>query len=1260
MRRRWVLAIVAALLLALVAGPVVVVHRLLTTERGLHWALAQLVRLPAVRIEAHGASGTLAGPLTLQRLVVDHDAVHIEARGVRVDLRVASLLHGDVHFEQSRIDRLNVTLKRRDEQPPEQPHFLPQFLEVAAPDLRLGHVTLTLADDQAFSVQSLRGALAMTRWRIDLTDIVADDPAGRIDGALALRATLPLGLRVAANGHWRLPDDRTYRFAAAARGNLDRLATTVTLAEPANLSFVGTVLTLGSAPRAVGTLRATDFDGTPWLPQGQWPRMSGSIALDARPDAFGLDGTVTADAFGDGPVRLQGNGRWAGRTLEVVSLQAWLPRSSLAVQAAGSVTLGDSLPTLALSGEWTALRWPLTGAPSVESALGTFSLQGSMPYAFDVQAHVRAPVLDTAPEADFTATGTFDREQLVLERLQGAVSRGRLSASGRVNWAGEQPWNAQVDARDIDISGLRADLSGRVSTVATIDGRGFTLDAPWTARLASLSGTVRGRALTGRGEVAHRDGNYDLRNVRIAHGPSHIDVNGRWGSTIDLRWSADVRSLSLLHPDLAGELLSAGRAHGAAARPQIDAELQARGLGIAGVTVASLDADLDVDATDRRDSRVAVRASGIDLGVVVLDAAQLDARGRTHVHTMELQFTSKGDEARQVPGFRGGLGVSGAYEADRRTWLGSLDDASVTFPDGSATLLQPAAIEAGPALARLAPVCLQTGDARLCAEGERRADPESWRVLYSAQDWPLQRLLRSILGWREFDGRLQAAGWAAQEPGQTWTGGMTLLLDEPTLDIPRNKFRTERIELGSGRLDVFMEPTELRASVDLRLAETTRVQGEVMATRDAAVATLDYPLRGSIRGESSALTAIPVFVPEIDRSSGKLDATVSIGGTLGAPRFDGEFHVRDGRFDMYRSNMQLAGVRLDGRFVGDELVFDGDGKTARGTLAFDGRFAWPAGVMTGELHLKGDQLQLADTPDFRIVASPDLTIAAGTDGYAVRGEVLIPFARITPRDLSTTVTTSPDERIVGMEVIEQGPSTLERIRLRVRMVLGDDVRVDSHGLKAQLAGAVTVLSRPGDVVRGNGSIRVVEGEYKAFGQFVRITRGVLSYNRTPINEPTLDLVGERTIRAEDIVVRINVRGTLAEPFVTLSSEPPMSQAEALSYLLTGRSINTLQSGEAASLDRAAESLALGGGGLLLGGIGNRIGLDEVSVEQTSDEDTAVVLGKYLSPNLFVSYGISIAEAINTIKLRYTLNERWSLKAEAGLHQSADVEYRIER
>jgi translocation and assembly module TamB len=352
-------------------------------------------------------------------------------------------------------------------------------------------------------------------------------------------------------------------------------------------------------------------------------------------------------------------------------------------------------------------------------------------------------------------------------------------------------------------------------------------------------------------------------------------------------------------------------------------------------------------------------------------------------------------------------------------------------------------------------------------------------------------------------------------------------------------------------------------------------------------------------------------------------------------------------------------LTLDGRFVGDELQFTGRGAMKRGDVTLDGRFSWPNGVMTGSMRMKGTDLMFADTPEFRIVASPDLVLTADADGYDVSGEIKIPLARIRPKDLSTTVRTSADERIVGAEVEEEGPSTLDRVRSRVRVELGDDVTVDSFGLKARLAGAVTVITEPGDVPRGDGSIRVVEGEYKAFGQFVKIVRGVLSYDMSPLDEPTLDLLAQREIKSEDIVVSLNVRGTLSNPFVTLSSTPAMPEAEALSYLLTGRSLDTLQSGEAASLDRAAESLAISGGGLLLGGIGSRVGLDEVAVEQEED-DASVVLGKYLSPKLYVSYGISIAEAINTVKLRYTLNERWSLKAEAGLEQSADIEYKIER
>ena len=87
-----------------------------------------------------------------------------------------------------------------------------------------------------------------------------------------------------------------------------------------------------------------------------------------------------------------------------------------------------------------------------------------------------------------------------------------------------------------------------------------------------------------------------------------------------------------------------------------------------------------------------------------------------------------------------------------------------------------------------------------------------------------------------------------------------------------------------------------------------------------------------------------------------------------------------------------------------------------------------------------------------------------------------------------------------------------------------------------------------------------------------------------------------------------------------------------------------------------------GGGFLASQLGRRIGIEEVGVESTVDSageaNTALVLGKFLSPRLFISYGISLTESINTLKLRYTISDKWVFKTEAGENQSADLEYTI--
>jgi len=1262
-RRVLVIGALLALLLGLLASGFLA-WRLLTAESGRDFLLAQLHRIPGVTIETYGAGGTVSSALSFERLVVDHEAVRIEAEGVSLEPRLRQVLWQTLTLREVSIARLNVQLKPRPETPPSEIHFLPRFLRIAVRDFAVRDFTLVLADGQSYHLDLLSGSAVATRWTIDLPGVAIEDAAGRIDASVRLRSGLPLRLRGEARGKWKLPDERDYRFALQVRGDLERLATTLELSEPAVLRFDGNALALQEEPRLVGTLRVTDFDGSPWAAPGVLPKVGGSIALNASARGIGLDGTLTAAEFGEEPLRVQGAGSYADQRIEIAGLQAWLPQSGLTLRTAGTLELGGERPVLALGGDFEKFRWPLTGVPAVRAEVGEYTLAGDLPYAVTLDSLVEIPQLPQPVRARGAAT--LDADGLRLERLDAELLRGKLRGSGTLAWSGEQRWAFAVDGKGLDLTELRKDLPGRVDVLGRIEGRGLSEDAPWTAQLDRVSGSLFGRPMTARGAVRHLGaGTFELQGLQLSNVDTRIAIDGRIGEEFDLRWDATVGSLRLLLPELDGRLRSSGTLRGTAAVPLLVASGTASQLGYAGVEVESLDFDVDVDLSDKRESRVDVGMRGIRNDTIEVEFASLIGRGRSSDHRFDVRVRSPGQPESRIVPFIASLSLAGAYRHADTSWRGQLESALLDYDSGDARLLQPAAIEVSPRAAALEPTCFASGESRLCTEGDWQAAPQRWQVIYSAQDWPLRNLLGLLAGRRDIDGLVQASGWALQEPGKRWIGSSVILVDDPVVEITRNKFRSDRVQLGNARLDVYAAEDSFRSTLDMQVAESTRLTGEVIADRVGDLA--EHPLRGRLHAESTVLSALPLLVPEIDRAGGRLDGDLMIGGTLGAPQFNGQFSVRDGVFELYRTNLALSGVTVDGRFAGDVLEIEGRGQTRKGALDLSGRFSWPDGVMQGEMHLKGENVLVADTPELRVLASPNLRFRAADGGYEVDGEILIPTARIALRDLSTTVSTSPDERIVGIDrsvaAVNEEESKAPAgaaIRAQVTVRLGDQVRIDSYGLRARLGGEVEVRMRPGDVTRGTGEITVLEGEYKAFGQDVTITRGRLIFRDSPLGDPTIEVTGERVIEDQDITVTVTIRGDLIEPYLTLSSTPAMSQSEALSYLLTGRSLDTLQSGEASTVNDAAESLAVSGGGLLLGQVGRRIGLDEVSVERTDSDDTAVVLGKFLSPRLFVSYGVSIAEAINTVKLRYTLNERWSLRAEAGLEQSADVEFKIER
>jgi translocation and assembly module TamB len=268
--------------------------------------------------------------------------------------------------------------------------------------------------------------------------------------------------------------------------------------------------------------------------------------------------------------------------------------------------------------------------------------------------------------------------------------------------------------------------------------------------------------------------------------------------------------------------------------------------------------------------------------------------------------------------------------------------------------------------------------------------------------------------------------------------------------------------------------------------------------------------------------------------------------------------------------------------------------------------------------------------------------------------VLLPEVQLQPADLTNAALASNDEVIVGAPPVD--PATRWIVVSDIRVELGEQVHMDAFGLTGRLGGALNVRTDEFQVTRGLGELGIVEGQYAAFGRRLDITRGRLIFNNEQLGDPGVDLRAQRNF--PDVLAGVNVRGTLRTPRMTFFSEPSLPQWQIASLLFAG---GTLQSAQNTSAQRAASGVLLAQGGAILAQrYGSEIGIQDVSLETNLDDESSLVLGRYLTPRLYISYGISLAEAINTLRLRYTISDRWTLRIESGTAQSADLDYTIFR
>jgi translocation and assembly module TamB len=1251
--RRFLLLLPLVLLTLLAVGALGALVAVMHSEAALQFVVRQLPeRFGTIeRLSVKDVRGTLAGGVQVGSIEVEHDLAAVRLRGLRLRVSTLPLVWQSIEVRGFDLEEVRIEQRTRDRPPPDRsPRFLPGLLSVWTEDARIRRIVIQPLDGKPVELRDavLSGTLYGKVARIRRAEVALADLQITAQGLLT--ADDPLDLEGSATATFTPEQGPRWVIEASIDGDLAGASVTGGIREPFRAELDDAEFRALAPWGLTGRAKVSDLDLAEFGGGDALGILAGELTLQLDRDAYRAKGRLDAAGLGIGPVDVDVDAMYADRQVALRRADLVHPASGMRASTTGTVTLAEGDTLVDLKGGWQGFRWPLIGkgAPIVKSPAGRFTFAGGGPWALTTEGRFEVPGL---PPIDETMAGTLYPERLVIGRSEIRAFDARAALTGEVSWKPREAWRLKGPVRGLNPGKLRPDLPGSLDFTVDARGTGFGDAQVVDVDVTGLSGRLRGTTARGAGSLRYARDTLTFRKVDVAAGGFRLALDGELSPRRrDLKFRVAASDLGVLAAGARGSLRAEGSLRGTPAAMMVRAEADGRDIAYEGIEVGRLEADIDIDPTGGRDrpARAVILARDIEAYGQAFSRLRFDLDGPIAGHALALDLEGE-DLSLEARG-------TGSIDGDR--WQQSWQTLGVDLPAEIAlALTSPLELRLAPGRIEAERFCMRSRETRrwsvpvtLCAEGG--LDPAGWRAKGEVDGLPLASLLEPPSPKASYTGRMDAVvdlRGAGEGPP---LGTLRVELNEAALRWQRGGAKEDLITLGTGLLTAESTPTGIDAALQLAAGDRGSVNGTLQATH-AAAGWSAMPLRATLKADSTALVLLHLYVPEIDRAAGDLSLDLVIGGTVGAPLVNGVARLARGELDFYQVNLALRDVTAEARLIDNGFVLKSTGRAGEGRIAADAELVWRNREPFGELTVKGEDLLVADVPEARITASPDLRFRVDGRDLIATGVVRVPFARLVPADLTGAVLPSADEVLVGEEPAD--PEGSFRVSSNIRLVLGDKVTIDSFGLSGRLAGALNVITQPDGSSRGSGELGVVEGKYAALGRRLDIERGRLVFTGGALNDPGIDI--RATKEFPDVKAGVNVRGTLRGPRMTFFAEPSLPQSQIVSLLLAGGTFDSSQ-GDVGSAGRNA--LLAQGGAILAQQLGQRIGIEDVGIEQNLANEASLVLGKYLSPRLYISYGISLAEAINTFKMRYTINDRWTIKTEAGKEVSADIVYTVEK
>ena len=410
------------------------------------------------------------------------------------------------------------------------------------------------------------------------------------------------------------------------------------------------------------------------------------------------------------------------------------------------------------------------------------------------------------------------------------------------------------------------------------------------------------------------------------------------------------------------------------------------------------------------------------------------------------------------------------------------------------------------------------------------------------------------------------------------------------------------------------------------------------------------------------LTLFQPWTSHLDMVTGTGQFDLQVTGASSAPRIEGLVGVQNGSFRVVPTGVIYSGVEAAMAVEGDRLtvqqlrVLDDDGHAAAVTGSL--KVAALGRPSDFNLSVQGRDFHVVHNRFGELSVSPDLRVMGDLAAPLVTGTVRIDRGRLEVSDLLERFgaggykPADPEPAKQVEEAIDTAAATSgasysvtvdfpDNLVLRGRDLRGARGPIGLGDVNVTLGGALTVAKDTGRPTTLLGQLVVIRGQYTFQGRPFTILRdSELRLEGEDWLNPAIDVRAERQISG--VVAQVHLTGTLRQPEIALSSQPPLDEGDILSLIAFNQTMNQLQTSERVSLaSRAGVLAARAFAAPIADSVARALDFDLFEIQPSDDAGTGatVVVGRQVNDRLFVGFRHEFgSEDISQVTFEYRLNE----------------------